>query len=88
MLCQKILKYNYKILLIDATYKTNKYKISLIIISGVMPLNTSYYIAFAFVSKKTYEVYKWLFECVKDFYKYLNISDPNIILIDVQNSFI
>ena len=51
---QKILKCNYKTLLIDATYKTNKYKIPLIIISKVTLLNTSYYIAFVFVSKEIY----------------------------------
>lgn len=62
---QKILKYDYEVLLIDAMYKTNKYKMPLIIISRVMPLNTSYYIAFAFVSKETYKVHKGLFECVK-----------------------
>ncbi len=85
---QKILKYNYEVLLIDAIYKTNKYKMPLIIISGVMPLNTGYYIAFAFVSKETYEVYKWLLECVKDLYKYLDIPDPNVIVTDAQNSLI
>ena len=51
MFSQKILKYNYEVLLINATYKANKYKMPLIIISKVMPLNISYYIAFAFVSK-------------------------------------
>lgn len=55
---KKILKYNYEILLIDAIYKTNKYKIFLIIINSVTSLITSYYIAYAFIFKKTYEVYK------------------------------
>ena len=85
---QKILKYNHEVLLIDATYKTNKYKMPLIIISGVTPLNTSYYVAFAFVSKETFEVYKWLLECVKDLYEYLDIPDPDVILTDAQNSLI
>lgn len=39
-------------------YKTNKYKISLIIISEVKTLNINYYVAFTFVSKGIYEVYK------------------------------
>ncbi len=88
MSSQNILKYNYEVLLIDTTYKTNKYKMLLIIISGVTLLNTSYYVAFAFVSKKTYEVYKWLFEYVKDLYKYLDIPDLNVILTNTQNSLI
>lgn len=58
MFFQKNLKYNYKLLLIDANNKTNKYKIFLIIISGIISLNTSYYPIFAFISKKTFEIYK------------------------------
>ena len=85
---QKIFKYNHEILLIDTTYKTNKYKIPLIIISGITPLNISYYIAFAFVSKKTFEVYRWLLKCVKDLYEYFDIPDSDIILTDAQNSLI
>lgn len=84
----RIFKYNYKILLIDVIYETNKYKIFLFIISRTMSLNTSCYITFAFISKKIFEIYKLLFDYVKDFYKYLNILDPNIILIDAQNNFI
>ena len=84
----KILKYNREVLLIDATYKTNKYKMPLIIVSEVTPLNTSYYFAFTFVSKEVFEVYKWLLECVKDLYEYLNIPDPDVILTDAQMSLI
>ena len=49
VLSLKILKYNYNVLLMDAMYKTNKYKMSLIVIDELMPLNTSYYIVFEFV---------------------------------------
>ncbi len=83
MFSQKILKYNYKILLIDIIYKTNKYKIPLIIINEVTLFNTSYYVSFTFVSKETYKIYKWLFKYVKNLYKYLNILDLNVILIDI-----
>ena len=74
--------------MIDTTYKTNKYKMLLIIISKFTLLNTSYYVAFVFVSKEIYEVYKWLLECVKDLYKYFDIPDLNVILTDAQNSLI
>lgn len=50
---QKVLKLNYKVLLIDYIYKTNVYKIPLYIIIGVTPLNTTYYIIFTFLSSKT-----------------------------------
>ncbi len=53
-----------------------------------MPLNTSYYIAFIFISKEIYEVYNWLIKLIKDFDKYLDISNLNVILINAQNSLI
>lgn len=80
---QKILKYNYKIFIIDTIYKINKYKIFLIIINRITLLNISYYVVFIFVSKKTNKVYKWSLKFVKDFYKYFNISDLNVILTNI-----
>ncbi len=53
----KVLKLNYKVLLMDCTYKINVYKMRLCIITGVTPLNTSYYVAFAFPSAKTVDDY-------------------------------
>lgn len=44
MFFQKILKYNYKVLLIDIIYKANKYQMFLIIISKIILLNISYYL--------------------------------------------
>ncbi len=73
MSSQKILHYNYVVLLIDVTYKTNGYKISLIVIGEITSMNNSYYIAFTFISKEKFEVYKWLLESINDFYKYLDI---------------
>lgn len=60
----------------------------LIMINGVTLLNTSYYVAFAFIFKETYEIYKWLVECVKNFYKYLDILNLNVILTNIQNNLI
>ena len=88
MSSQKILKYNYEILLIDATYKTNKYKMPLIVISEAISLDTSNYIPFEFVFKETFEVDKWLVECIKNLYEYFNISDFNGILTEAQKSYI
>lgn len=69
-------------------YKTNKHKILVIIINRIILLNTSYYIIFAFLFKKIYKVYKWLFKYIKDFYKYFDILNSNIILTNAQNSLI
>lgn len=57
-------------------------------ISEVILLNTSYYMRFIFVFKEIYEFYKWLLEYIKDFYEYLDISDPIVILTDTKNNLI
>lgn len=88
MSSQKILKYNHEILLTDTTYKTNKYKMLLIIVSRVTSLNISYYIAFAFVFKKIFKIYKWLFECIGNLYKYFDILNLDVIFTNAQNKLI
>lgn len=49
---QLILKLNHEVLILDATYKTNKYKLPLFIITGVTALNTSFYVGFAFMKSE------------------------------------
>lgn len=61
-------------------YKTNKY---IIIINGVILLNTSYYITFILVFKKTYKVYKLLLRYIKKLDKYFDIPNLNIILTNI-----
>ena len=54
---QDLLKINYEVLILDATYKTNRYKLPLLIITGVTALNTSFYVEFAFMSGENTEDY-------------------------------
>ena len=49
----KILRINWEMLLIDCTYKTNRYRMPLCIISGLTCLNISFYLGFAFLSSET-----------------------------------
>lgn len=76
--------YNYKVLLKDTNKKNNENKIFSIIINKVIFLYTSYNIAFSFICKKIYKIYKLLFKYIKYLYKYFNILDPNIILIVIK----
>ncbi len=55
---QKLLYLNIEILIIDYIYKTNKYKISLIIIIEVIVLNITFYVEFYFIKRKNYNDYK------------------------------
>jgi len=55
---QKLLRLNMKILIIDCTYKTNKYKMFLLIIIEVIALNTTFYVAFCFMKDESYSDYE------------------------------
>ena len=58
-----------KILLLDCTYKTNKYGIPLLNIINVDTTRRSFCIAFAFLSGEAEEDYMWALERLKTLYK-------------------
>lgn len=60
----------------------------LYIITGVTPLNTTYYVGFAFLSTEAVEDYEWMLQCLKNLYLTLDIPDPDVIIIDADSSII
>ena len=54
---QKLLHLNIKILIINCIYKTNKYKIFLLIIIEIIVLNIIFYVDFCFIKKENYNNY-------------------------------
>ena len=79
---QKILLENAELLLMDCIYKTNRYKMSLLIIIGVINLNTSFYVGFCFMKSEHTKNYIWALEAVKELYKRFNLSPLSVILTD------
>lgn len=53
------------ILLMDATYKTNRYALPFLEIVGVTPTNKTFCIAFVFMYKEKECNYTWALECLK-----------------------
>ena len=51
-----------EVLLLNCTYKTNKYSILLLNIIGVNAIQRSFYIAFAFLSREIEADYAWALE--------------------------
>ena len=81
---QELLKINHEVLILDATYKTNRYRLPLLIVTGVTALNTSFYAAFAFMSSETTEDYLWVIKQLGELYKQLQIPDLCVLLTDCQ----
>ncbi len=79
---QKLLRFNYEVILMDATYKTNKYRMPLLIIIGVTPLNTTFYATLCFMKGENYSDYRWIMEALKRLYDHLHLPYPNTVLFD------
>ena len=71
-----------ELLLLDCTYKTNKYGMPLLDMIGVDAAQRSFCIAFAFLSGETEEDYTWALERLKSLYMQSNTSLPSVILTD------
>ena len=54
---QKFFRENHEVLLMNCTYKINKYKISLLIIIEVISLNIIFYVNFCFMKEKRHNDY-------------------------------
>ena len=71
-----------EVLLLDCTYKTNKYDMPLLDMIGVDAAQKSFCIAFAFLSGETEQDYTWALERLKSLYEQVNTTLPSVILTD------
>ena len=71
-----------EVLLLDCTYKTNKYSMPLLNMIGVDASQRSFCIAFAFLSGETEEDYTWALSRLKSLYEQHNTKFPSVILTD------
>ncbi|XP_035845780.1 protein FAR1-RELATED SEQUENCE 5-like [Helianthus annuus] len=69
-----------RVMLIDATYKTNIYNMPFIQIVGLTPTNKSFIIAYAVVSKERGDNFVWVLERVKSMLD--ECMEPRVILTD------
>lgn len=76
------MQYNYNlfgdIILIDATYNTNIYKVPLVVITGIGCDGRNLVFGMAFVNDETLETYEWIFKAFLSAHK----KPPNLIVSD------
>jgi len=70
-------KYN-DVVLIDSTYKTNKYKMPLLVFAAINNLNRTFLLGFAVIKDETYSSVNWVFNQLFD---YLG-AKPTLIVSD------
>ena len=67
-----------EVLLLDCTYKTNKFKMPLLVIIGLTGLNTSFYVAFVFLRSEQERDYYWALQQLK--ISLDNSTQPRVIV--------
>jgi len=70
------------LLFLDYMYKTNKYCMPLLDMTGIDTTQQSFCIAFAFLSGKSEEDYTWALKWLKLLYEQYNTTLPSVILTD------
>lgn len=83
-----MLKDHWETLVIDCTYKTNKFKMPLCIVTGTTSLNTSFYVAFCFMTEEYSDDYLWLLQQLALLYLQVDVPHPIVILTDGERGLI
>jgi hypothetical protein len=81
---QNIFKKNFEILIMNCTYKTNRYKMSWMIINDQTCLHITFYVTFCFMTQKMIDDYIWILKQLKVLYVKLNLNLSIVIIIDMK----
>ena len=86
---RELLAANYEVLILDCTYKTNRYKMPLLDIVGHTCLGTTYVVALCFLSGETQEDFEWaLKHGIRKLYRLLHLPSPNVLVTDRDTALI
>jgi hypothetical protein len=79
--------YHY-ILFLDCTYKTNRYKMPLLHITGITGTNKSFSLAFCFLRKETQDYYEWALQNLLNIFTSHEIPLPEVVITDREQALI
>ena len=77
---QKLLIENLEVLIMNCIYKTNRYKMPLLIIIDVTNLNIFFYVDFCFMKDERFNDYVWALKTTKELYELLQLQSSIVIL--------
>ena len=83
-----LLKSYHYVLLLDCTYKTNKYKMPLLHIAGITGANKTFSLAFCFIAQETKPFYDWALDSLLTVFTSNNIPQPDVFLTDREQALI
>jgi hypothetical protein len=78
---KELLVHNYEVLVLDSTYKTNRFKLPLVNIVGITLINRLFF-AGRFVKSEKVEDYVYVFESIKELYDVKKLPYPHTFITD------
>jgi hypothetical protein len=81
---QILLKSNYEVLVMNCTYKTNRYKMFFLIISEQTATHINFYVAFCFMQKEIIAGYLWILQQLKALYAKLKFFESFVIMTNMK----
>jgi hypothetical protein len=81
-----ILQSNFEILVLDCIYKTNKYKMLLLIIFEQIALHRNFYVTFCFMIRKKFDNYFWVLNQLKLLYKQLKLLNLIVFVTNMKKT--
>lgn len=72
----------------DATYKTNRYRMPLLDIAGVSATNRTYYVGFSFIKNEEETSYNFILSNLRSVLEQAGIALPRTILTDKERALI
>ncbi len=83
---QKILQSNHEVLMMNCIYKTNRYRMSLFVITDQTKLNIIFYVAFVFMTHEHISNYEWILQQLKIIYVKLSLSFLTNFVIECEKA--
>lgn len=85
---EQLFKRYPSLVIIDSTYKTNKFNFPMLSIIGQSPLGNTFFIGGAFLQKEDIESFTWVLNHFRQLYQPLNIDHPQTIITDADPALI
>ena len=79
---------NFEILIMNCTYKINRYEMFLLNIVDIIFINIIFYIDFAFIYEKKKKIYFWMIQQLKKLYRTFDFRNLVVIIIDCDETLI
>ena len=84
--CQEKWRRFPEALSLDNTYKTNRYKLPLMQVTGLTNINSVFNVAWGLIDNERFEGFSWLLQQLEDFRKNLKIPDPYVMITDNETA--